>query len=326
VTRVLSSELRGRRILLFGSEGFIGGHILERFAVRYHVVAPRQAEVDLLDRESLARTVSPGDVVVNAAGYADATDRSDRGKALFRQVNVEGLRNLAAACEEAEVGHLVHVSSVAAMGPVSGDAIDESVMHTPATPYASSKLEGEKVLAGYSSRLPVTIVRPTSVFGEGRGLAKTLCGLIDRGVVPLPSDGRAKIPFTYVGNVVDGIERCLGNERCFGRTYIVGDEDSYRLKDIILQLASAMGRRPVIVPVVLPVARAAARLMQGVARLRGTSAVIDRQRLETLSVSVTYSIKAFQRDTGYVPGVSMPEAAAKIAEWYIGLKSMRTSR
>lgn len=309
------SSTNDQRIVLFGECGFIGSNLLKHWNLD-NIVAPTLDEADLTKPDSLRQVLRPGDIVVNAAGYAEATDTSPRGLDLFRAVNVDGVRNLAEACREAGVAQLVHISSVAAMGRWHASNVMEDMMKPVSSPYAQSKLDGELILEGFREAFPVTIVRPTSVFGEGRGLAATLCKFVARGTVPLPAGGAARIPFTYVGNVAHAIKLTLGNPNCFGKTFIVGDAESYPLRTLVCELARAMGVNIRIVPIPACVAMFGAWCLERIARRRGSRPLIDRSRVETMTRSVSYSIEAIRLATGYEPPYSLKEAVERIAAWY----------
>jgi len=309
------SSINDQRIVLFGECGFIGSNLLKHWNLD-NIVAPTLGEADFTKPDSLRQVLRPGDIVVNAAGYAEATDTSPRGLALFRAVNVDGVRNLAEACREAGVAQLVHISSVAAMGRWHASNVTEDMMKPVSSPYAQSKLDGELILEGFREAFPVTIVRPTSVFGEGRGLAATLCKFVARGTVLLPAGGAARIPFTYVGNVAHAIKLTLGNPNCFGKTFIVGDAESYPLRTLVCELARAMGVNIRIVPIPACVAMFGAWCLERIARRRGSRPLIDRSRVETMTRSVSYSIEAIRSATGYEPPYSLKEAVERIAAWY----------
>lgn len=304
------------RIVLFGSSGFVGSHVRKALGAA-DVVAPEWPAIDLAKPESLRGVMQPDDVVINAAGYASATDTTEQGLALFRSANVDGVRNLAEAAEEAGVAQLVHISSVAAMGRMHGERLTEEMSVPVASPYAESKLEGERILAGYSDRIPITILRPTSVFGEGRGLAGLLFKLASKGTVPLPGGGDARIPFTYIGNIAEAVRLSLGNRCCFGRTFIVGDEQSYPLRRIVSEIADSLGVSARIVAVPPHVAYFGAACFEKLASMRKSAPLLDRGRLDTLTHTVSYSIEAFQTATGYRPPYALREAIDRIAEWYL---------
>ena len=300
------------RIVVFGGGGFIGSAIRASMDA---AVAPTRAEADLADAQSLRRLLRPGDRVINAAGYAIATDRSEDGRARLRRDNVDAVEVLAAECARVGAAQLIHISSVAAMGHRSGSNLDEKAMTEPRTPYGRSKRDAEARLAGYADRVPITILRPTSVFGEGRPLAHLLCRIAALPLVPLPMGGRALIPFTYVGNVVAAVHASIGREACHGRTFIVGDEGSYPLRAIVEGLGRGMGRRRLrVLPVPLTALRLASRAE---ARLRrGRAPTLDPVRIDTLTRSISYSIDAFRQATGYRPPVDLDEATSRIGRWY----------
>ena len=300
------------RTVVFGGSGFIGSAMRSGLA---DVVAPPRSEVDLANAASIRAFLRPGDRIVNASGYAAATDRSPAGLDRLRRDNVDAVELLADAAADVGVGRLVHMSSVAAMGHREGVGLTEGDQTEPRSPYGRSKRDAERVLAGYGDRVPVTILRPTSVFGEGRPLAVLLCRIARLPLVPLPVGGRALVPFTYVGNVVAATRLALESDVCVGGTYIVGDARSYRLRSIVEGLARGMGRTSTgAFPVPAAVLRGAARIER---RLRpGRPPILDPIRIETLTLSVSYSIDAFRTATGYEPPVSMPEATGRIGAWY----------
>lgn len=306
-----------KRILLFGSEGFIGGHIHRRLLSTHNVVAPPQSEVDITCPERIRKLIHKDDIVVNAAGYADATDRTRRGKRLFELVNVEGVRNLVDVSSEVGIRQFVHISSVSAIPRDSPAGQVRKKSRRSSNPYASSKAEGEHVLQEYWDRVPITVLRPTSVFGEGRGLAVSLCKILSMKIVPVPAGGKSKIPFTYIENIVDCVELCLDDPACFRRAFVIGDEYSYSLKDILWNLAQGIGKCPVFMAVPRPIAYFIGAMFEVTAKMFGRRPIIDRDRMDTLCLSAEYSIKDFQDATGYVPRVSMPDAAMKLGRWFL---------
>lgn len=306
------------RVVVIGAGGFVGSQLVNQFKRLYHLAPMTRPQVDLLDPKSLRSSLCSGDVVINAAGYANATDATDEGKRRFQAANVVGVRNLAQVASEVGVAHLVHISSVAAMGRWHQEGVTEEMQKPVASPYSASKLEGERVLAEFTGDLPITILRPTSVFGEGRGLARTLCSVISRRIVPLPAGGGAKIPFTYMGNVAHAVELCLANPQCFGKTFIISDEQSYHLREVVLALAKELGVEAKIIPVPTWSAKVGVHLLERLATMRGSPPLLDRGRLDTMTNSVSYSIASFQRATGYQPPYSLQMAAKRIAAWYKG--------
>lgn len=302
-----------RRVALFGGSGFIGASI--RAEVE-GAVAPSRTEVDLTDAAAVRKFLRLGDVIINATGYAAATDRSAAGADRLRRENVHAVEILADEAARAGASQLIHISSVAAMGHREGARLTEDMVVPPRSPYAASKRDAEAALAHRAERLPITILRPTSVFGEGRPLAVALCRVASKPFVPLPAGGRALIPFTYVRNVATAVRLAIANEACFGRTFIVGDETSYPLRDIVTGLAEGMGASSIRIVPVPAVVLHAASVAESIVRPGHRSPLLDRTRVDTLTRSVSYSIDAFQQATGFRPPVGMAQATGRIGAWY----------
>jgi len=85
------------------------------------------------------------------------------------EVNIDGTRNLVDFCQAVAVGHLHHVSSIAAAGLYEGvfreDMFDEA--ENLDHPYFSSKHESEKIVRTACKR-PWTVYRPAMVVGDSQ--------------------------------------------------------------------------------------------------------------------------------------------------------------
>ncbi|MCV0403171.1 MAG: NAD-dependent epimerase/dehydratase family protein [Chloroflexi bacterium] len=302
------------RLIILGARGFVGSAIHRRLP---DAIAPRHTDVDLNDARGLTELLRPDDVVINAAGYANATDRSEDGMRRLQRDNVDGVRVLAGVCAKAKVARLVHLSSVAAMGRREGVMLTEEDAGEPTSPYAVSKREGERVLQESDVMERTTILRPTSVFGPGRGLGATLCRICALPVVPLPAGGRALIPMTDVDTVASAVAEALAAQACAGRTFIVGDERSYSLRSIMTGLSRAMEKDPLMISVPTSALRGISRAEGVAARVMGRPPLLDSDRISTLTTSVSYSTAAFRDATGFHPAVPFDETIGRLARWYL---------
>ena len=195
-------------VLVTGATGFLGGHLAAALVSRgYRVRALSRrtsglealerlgVEVfrgDLADLPSLVRAARGAGVVFHAAGRV-----SDWGpREAFLAANAEGSRNVVAACQEAGVSRLVHLSSLTVLGlPRDGRVVSES---TPAAVpargdfYTESKLAGERSVREAHGRrgLSTTVVRPGAIWGPGDpNVVPRIVRLLRRGAMPLV-DGR----------------------------------------------------------------------------------------------------------------------------------------
>lgn len=276
----MTSAPSPRRILITGATGFVGRALVSRLAaegrdVRAAVrkpgdvtLAPGVEAVDVGEIGAATdwhAAVSGIDAVVHLAARVHVTGDDVRtGEGLFRAVNVDGAVGLARAARAARVGRFVLISSTTIYGDRSAGApFGESSPPAPTTPYARSKLEGERavaaVLAGSGTEL--IVLRAPLVYGPGaKGNFERLVRLVERGV-PLPlASVRNRRSLLFVGSLVDGIVCALGHPAAAGRTYNVTDLRDLSTPELIAGIAAALGRHPRLLPCPVGVLRAAAAL------------------------------------------------------------------
>lgn len=147
------------RVLVFGGAGWVGQALRRALEDAGHdVIAPRSAECDVSLPSDVARTFEAAlpEAVVNAA----AANTGVADEARLAAVNVEGARNVAAACAWT-AARLVHVSTDLVHDGRSPPYRDDAPAR-PLTPYGRSKAAGEKaVRAAWPSSL---IVRASHVY------------------------------------------------------------------------------------------------------------------------------------------------------------------
>jgi nucleoside-diphosphate-sugar epimerase len=113
-------------------------------------------QVDLLNKDEMNRAVQGVDYVFHCA----YDWRS-------RRQNVDGLRNIVAACATHSVKRLVHVSTFSVYAPSNGPLTEESADGDRKNEYVGTKLELEKIIfaAVRNGQVAATIVQPTIVYG-----------------------------------------------------------------------------------------------------------------------------------------------------------------
>jgi len=126
-------------------------------------------EGDVLDVPFLKTTMRGVEGVVHSAAFISYDSRDE---AHMQKVNVEGTANIVNTALAEGVAHLLHVSSVAAVGKKSSAKIvDEThtiTIDDELTGYARSKWLAElEVWRGIAEGLPAAIINPSLVLGPG---------------------------------------------------------------------------------------------------------------------------------------------------------------
>jgi nucleoside-diphosphate-sugar epimerase len=180
VSKIAGKWCAAVKALITGASGFIGAHLAATLVARGNRVtclvrptsctdrldslAVKLAYGDVGDPASLVAAMRGEDVVFHLAGLTKALAYEE-----LLRVNELGTRNVAKACaDQASPPVLVLVSSLAAAGPSPTDRPRlETDPACPVSNYGRSKRAGELAAVRFADRVPVTIVRPPVVFGEG---------------------------------------------------------------------------------------------------------------------------------------------------------------
>jgi nucleoside-diphosphate-sugar epimerase len=172
------------RILVTGSNGFLGAHVVRQLLLRkHHVLAAHRAssdlwrlmtvrnsielvEMDLLDRQSIENIFRKNrlDAVVNCAAYGVKYEENDLGKAFA--VNVHGASDLLIAAQETGVSRFIHIGSCFEYGN-KDHPICEDEMLEPTDIYGVSKASGALLAMALSRQknVPLVVVRPFGLWG-----------------------------------------------------------------------------------------------------------------------------------------------------------------
>lgn len=169
-----------RMTLVTGGTGFLGLHLVEALrragdTVRTCGRRARPAslppdveyqQADLTGPDPLDALIVGVDRIVHAAGAASSTSTPEEMEA----VNVTGTRRLMQAAFDAGVGRTVYVSTSSVYGKevaLPQPVVEDAQCH-PGAGYAASKWAAEQVVWQFAAKgLPVSVLRPATIFGPG---------------------------------------------------------------------------------------------------------------------------------------------------------------
>lgn len=161
--------------------------------------------------------------------------------------NLEGARAVMEAARTTGVERIVYTSSVAALKPVAGRAVDETSRHDEVTVigvYKKSKLVAERLVERLAGEgLPVVIVSPSTPIGP-RDIKPTPTGriIVEAANGRMPAFVDTGLNLVHVDDVAQGHLLALDKGR-IGENYILGGED-VRLRDMLALIAPLVGRKP----------------------------------------------------------------------------------
>lgn len=218
--------------------------------------------------------------------------------------NLEGARATMTAALQAGVERVVYTSSVAALKPGKGEAVDETSRHTPESvigAYKLSKLlaerEVERMIAQES--LPAVIVAPSTPIGP-RDIKPTPTGriIIEAAAGRMPAFVDTGLNLVHVEDVAEGHVLALERGRV-GENYILGGAD-VTLAQMLADIAALSGRRAPTIKLprgpLFPLAFAS----EAMARLTGKEPFLTADALRMSRHRMYFSSAKAERELGYV--------------------------
>jgi len=189
---------------------------------------------DVTKPEELAKLPLPFDWVVSAVS-------STRGGAeVYRQVYLEGTRNLLRAFAALPPRKFVFTSSTSVYGQAVGSEVDESSATEPQSETSRVLVETERVLldAFRERKFPAIILRVAGIYGPGRGV---LFQQFARGEARLHGDGSRLINMVHRDDVVGAMVATLERGRV-GEVYNVVDDEAVSQAGFFEWIAAQLGR------------------------------------------------------------------------------------
>lgn len=323
-------DLSDTTIAITGIGGFIGLRMAQRAMERGMKVkgldlspeAARRArslgaEVtvgSVNDEKRVAQMCKDADIVFHTAAVVEEGGSME----LFRKVNVEGTRTVAAAALEADVMRFVHLSSVMVYGfRFPPYVTEEGPLRGENNPYCQTKIESEQAVMEYHKpgRMEVIVIRPGDVYGPGSvpWVLRPL-QMIKSGRFALVNGGRGTMNHVYVDNLLDGIFLALEKDAT-GEPFNLTDGQNTSWAEYFGFLNRMIGRKRKLRSVPRKVIEPVFGAIEKIYGALGKKAPGSAEALNFLTRPYPYSIARARKVLGYEPKISLKEGMQRTEAW-----------
>ncbi len=317
--------------LVTGATGFTGSHlvrslvrdghrvrVIARSPERAHALLPRGIEVvtgGIDDRATVARAVKGSAVIYHlAAAYREAR----HGPQYYRDVNVTSTRLLLEAAHAEGVERFVHCSTVGVLSHIANPPADELHPHQPADIYQETKSEAEKLaLAAHQQYgIPVTVARPTAIYGPGDTRLLKMFRLIASGRFIMLGSGEIFYHMVHVDDLVTGLRLLGEHPRAVGEVFILGGARYYQLKAIVETIAAALEVETPRWRLPAWPFQMAGTIVEKICIPFGIEPPIYRRRVDFFTKSRAFTIEKARNLIGYAPRIELESGIRSTVEWY----------
>lgn len=199
---------------------------------------------DIRDKKLLNKIFSENDieVVVHLAAMAGVRP-SIENPVLYQEVNCLGTQNILECMKEKRIMNLVMASSSSVYGNSKTVPFKETdIVDFAISPYAATKKANEVMTHVYHKlyNMNVIMLRFFTVYGPRQrpdlAINKFTRLMLEGKKIPMFGDGSTSRDYTYIGDIVDGIEKsvnyCLNNSNVY-EILNLGNSSPVSLKEMI---------------------------------------------------------------------------------------------
>lgn len=299
------------KVLITGSEGFIGRHLSSEVSARHSVIRHGRKQInsyvtgsyfqmEVNSQSEWRECLSGVDVVIHLAGLAHSKDSK---QVSVDEINVKGTLRLAEQALAEGVNRFIFISTIGVLGNKTTFPFNEKSPEIPHSEYASSKLRAEKELLDLARKtnLEVVIIRPVLVYGDmAPGNFSKLKSLIKKSpILPfgLVNNNRS---FISVDNLVSFIQLCVDHPKAKNEVFCISDGVDVSIKEFTNLIAASLSKKVIQLPVPLWLMKYTGRLLS------------KKDMVEQLVGDLQVDVSKAKRLLGWTPLETMQQAMNKI--------------
>ncbi|NIJ53154.1 NAD-dependent epimerase/dehydratase family protein [Dyadobacter arcticus] len=333
------------RVFITGASGFIGYHLVEAalnagmevhaavrptsdltFLKKLQAVWTKKGSetklvfvnTDFSSKEALKILLEEGKYthIIHAAGVTKA-----KGAAAYNLVNADYSRNLAQAAMSSDIPlqRFVFLSSLAAIGPLAyaeEQPITENTLAIPVTEYGKSKLLAEHYLEQVSG-LPLSIIRPTAVYGPGEKDLFVLFKTLNSGLDAYIGKGPQRLSFVYVKDLVDATMAALAENHREVTVYNISDGNAYDRYALADRFREISGKQIFRTHLPMMLVKMMAGMLDALYTFSSATPLLNREKLKELTApNWICSIDAARNNLQYKPQYDLRQGLTETLSWY----------
>jgi len=319
------------KALVTGGTGFIGSHLVEKLCsdntpvrcISKDYLNSDQLEnlnVELINGDLVNGSLPENllddiDVVYHVAGITHAKLKKE-----YYDGNYLATKQLVEFCVNStnKIKRFIFVSSLTAVGPsLTGIEVDETTPYHPVSDYGTSKMMAEYEILKYRNKIPISIVRPSAVYGPRERDMYMYMKSIGHGVQLLIGFNKKYLNLIYVDDLIEGIITTAENIKAEDEIYFLGSQTSYPNEDIGNTIAEMLNKNPLNIHLPHCIVFGICGFEELIGKICNKQMYLNTQKArELIQNSWACSIEKAKTQLGFNPHVSLSEGFLNTYTWY----------
>ncbi|MHA1310925.1 MAG: NAD-dependent epimerase/dehydratase family protein [Candidatus Helarchaeota archaeon] len=324
------------KILVSGANGFIGSNLVKKLVENGHNVislvlkGTNEEFLSNLNTQIIYGDVTKPETLKNILNdieliYHLAAIPSDWWNKSIFNVNYNGTKNILEEAIKNNVKRFVFMSSLVVHGFSNFNGADEStpiISPNKRRPYTKSKILCEKLLNEKKNEIEIVIIRPGfTIFGPNDLMTTyELCKTLESGSMPFLNHGKAKMCYSYVENLVEGLILAGTKKEAAGQTFIMCDNkpEFVTFHDFIDNLCKELNIKTPTLSLPYFLVFPLISLYENICRLfkKRNGIKLTTYRLRVAKFDLYFKADKAKKLLGYDPKIDFNNAIKKSITWY----------
>ena len=316
------------KAIVTGSNGFVGSNLVRALLSKdYDVTCLVRKTSNIKSLENLPIKFAYGDCN-NIESLRKACEGQDyvfhlaakvkeKSKKRYFEVNLDGTKNLLTAINNLNIKKFIFLSSQAAAGPsASRIPKTEEGPENPVSYYGKSKLAAEEYIKK-NTKIPWTIIRPSSVFGPYDRDFYIYFKIVKKGIAPLAGLSEKYISLIYIEDLSNLIIKAAINPKANYQTFFACDGNIYSWNDFINTLQNILDKKLIRIKIPIIFAYKLALFNECTKYFRKQQATLNFQKVKEMKVKYWLcSSEKAKNLLDFSPKFTLSKALQKTYNWY----------
>src|SRR3989304_9092330 len=240
------------KLLIFGSEGFVGQNLIQGLSEKHEIYTADQVEkhsnqnytqCDITNLDSVENTINDVDVVIHLAAHSLISSLD--GSITNGRVNIIGLLNLLEVCRKKSVPKVIFTSASSLIGEPLHYQVKEDHPAKPKTPYGITKLTSDHYLRLYHELYAIdyTVFRFFNIYGpyQKNGLIPSIFNKIQNDEpITIFGKGDQIRDYVYIEDVIQFFEKAASSDIRKNKVLNLGTGTGTTILEIVNNIAEIL--------------------------------------------------------------------------------------